>query len=165
MFGDGTTVDVDLKQARTYMKMAAESGEPYTMVEYATMLLQGEGGPKLAKEAVDVLTRAADNGDSTSKAFLGDYYISEYKYSMAKRWLEPAASDGDKQAQCSLGLLFYKGLGVKQRYLNLVHAIYGISDDNAFKLFKKSSDQHVCSIVSPPSLAARTCAVLFGVYA
>jgi hypothetical protein len=68
------------------------------------------------QDAVELLTPAADDGDTEAALFLGNLYLYgrgiAHDFPAARKWLELAAEDGRAEAMYNLGAMYDKALGV-----------------------------------------------------
>ena len=84
-------------------------------------------------KAVQICSKAAENGDVTSQFNLGLMYSQglgvAQDYAQAVRWYTMAARQGYSEAQNNLGLMYSKGQGVIQDYAQ------------AFRWYKSAAEQ------------------------
>lgn len=83
----------------------------------------------IAPEALRCITEAAEGGDLESQKCLmrlyqfgeGDIEEDEEEYAY---WAERAAENGDAEAMCKIGDMYYKGRGVKQNYKKALYWLH-----------------------------------------
>jgi localization factor PodJL len=101
--GGGKGVTIDLVESRTWMKRAAQAGDPRGMHSYSMFLFQGVGGPVDGHEAMTWLVKAADLGFVDSQFNVARLYeIGEggvpVDLVQAFKWYLIASRAGDGEA-------------------------------------------------------------------
>ncbi|HUO44248.1 MAG TPA: tetratricopeptide repeat protein [Burkholderiales bacterium] len=76
-------------------------------------LLAALAGTAPAQDMDNLKARAA-SGDKTAMRTLADAYFENQDFAQAIPWYEKAAKGGDRKAQTSLGLIYYRGYGVEK---------------------------------------------------
>jgi uncharacterized protein len=111
--GDG--VPQDNAQTALWLSKAADQGLLPAMVELAYWDLQPEHGSNV-DAAIGWYKKAAEQGDATSQAALGDILASEklgrLDYPQALDWYRKAADQGDRNGEFGLGRRYFLGQGV-----------------------------------------------------
>lgn len=86
-----------------------------------------------ADDTIDMLTKAAKNGNATAQYNLGAFYYLGIKvprnYTEAARWFEKSAAQDNPLAKGLLGVMYFKGQGVQQDY------------EKAYILLQQSADR------------------------
>ncbi|MBK6897594.1 MAG: sel1 repeat family protein [Alphaproteobacteria bacterium] len=87
------------------------------------MLYYGLGTEKNEKEAFDIFTRCANQGNAEARYHLGKIYYGGAKdikrdFAMARTWFMSAAASGSKDALYYLGRMEYRGEGEKRDTLS-----------------------------------------------
>lgn len=87
-------------------------------------------------KAISLLLKAADGGDLTAQATLGDIFRKRKQWDLAFTWYQRAAVNGFSLARYNLGLLYYSRLGIPEtmsveesRYQALKWVLLGVSPD------------------------------------
>ncbi|WP_397385863.1 tetratricopeptide repeat protein, partial [Prosthecobacter sp.] len=98
------------------LRTRAEQGEVQAQRLLGQRLLNGDGVPKDAAEAVKWLRLAADHGDGRAQYLLGGAYFQGSGVAKdeiaALTWVRKAAAQGDPNAQFDLGEFYLRGVGV-----------------------------------------------------
>ncbi len=58
--------------------------------------------------------------------------FAQKKYDLALKYCQPAAEQGDPEAQYNLGFMYYYGIGVRQNYTK-AKEYYGLACDNKYQ--------------------------------
>ncbi|MFV0340720.1 MAG: SEL1-like repeat protein [Parachlamydiaceae bacterium] len=108
-FGSMPGIPKDMKLSRHYFQLAAERNNAVAQLEYADLLENGLGGPKLLGEAKHWYERSAQQNHLPSLFCLG-CYIAEHEHDTAGAipYYERAASQGFLPALIALGVIYYK---------------------------------------------------------
>ncbi len=122
--------DKDYGQSFDYSKKAAEKGNLYTMTYIGYYYAEGKGVEKNLEQAQKWYTIPAERKIRTAMNNLGMLHYDAKKYSEAKKWFEKAAMKDDGNSICSLGVMYYSGLGVQQDY------------DQSLSWFEKALDKN-----------------------
>lgn len=59
------------EEAKTWLKQAADAGQPLAMANYGQQVLNGDGFPQNTQQGVDLLTRARDKGEPSAWLYFG----------------------------------------------------------------------------------------------
>lgn len=108
--------DGQLKTARAAFERLAQQGVPAALYNLAVMHLRGEMPRSSARQALRLMTRAADAGFVTAMAGLADLYEMGARgvpvnAERAQHWLQRAAEAGSVDSQLALGTAHYLGSG------------------------------------------------------
>lgn len=117
----GLYVQADISKAIGYYKIAADNDYPQSQYRLGRLLIDGLfGAPKDEKTAIDLLERAAQQGNYNAMEDLG---ICAYKGSgmpvdieRARMLFEKSAKEGLPQSQYNFALMNYQGEGGPQNY-------------------------------------------------
>lgn len=109
----------DFKEAKRYLFMAAEVGNPKAQYEYAMRCEQGKGEYKKNYDTAEHwFKQSARRGYIKAQNHLGYYYHNgkcvERNYIDAFYWWKQAAKQGDAEAQYNLSVCYKNGDGVEQ---------------------------------------------------
>lgn len=74
-------------EARRQYAIAVATGDPVDETNYATMLIEGMGGPIEERKAIELLTDAAQKGQVEARFALGELAFKRGDYDQARRWL------------------------------------------------------------------------------
>ena len=125
------TKEPSLEKATQYFAKAAQKGNAEGMYNLALGLIEGAGINKDPQAGLALLEKAANMpafdknnipviGVAESQFALGDYYENgifvKRNIETAIFWYEKASENGFKTAPNNLGVLYYKGMGVKVDY-------------------------------------------------
>ncbi|MFO1151435.1 MAG: tetratricopeptide repeat protein [Alsobacter sp.] len=117
-FLDGLGVERDPAMGLSWLRVAAEAGDPVGMRNLAAALFQGLGGPEDPVQAFDWYRRAAEAGDVDAMDMLswmmleGDAVPADH--SGAREWAARAAAAGHGASMTRLGLIHHHALGVER---------------------------------------------------
>ena len=107
------------------------------------MYFDGQGVRKNMKQAARWFTKAAEQGNVGSQAFLGLMYSEgqgvPQDYKQAVKWHTKAAKQGSAISQYDLALKYYHGNGVLQDYTKS-HKWFNLAAANGYELGKKYRD-------------------------
>src|SRR6266446_3045837 len=105
----------DYATARRVFEGLADKNDPAGEIWLAHLYQEGLGIAPDARQAVTLLTKAADAGSAEAAGRLGKLYLDGdgvlQDVGAAQSWLTHAAQAGDVAAQRELGLLYENGLG------------------------------------------------------
>lgn len=109
------------KQALAQFRQAADQGNRLAQFDYAMMLLNGEGGAKVApQEAAQWLHKAAQAGMSQAQFLYGkmfdDGYVVNKSIKDANFWYGKAAEQGHIEAEAAMANEYFIGRGVPLDY-------------------------------------------------
>ena len=117
LYHRGEGVQQDDGQAVLWLTKAADQGLLPAMIELAKWNLQPEHGNNI-DAAIGWCRKAADKGDATAQAVLGDIFSDEklgrQNYSQAVLWYRKAAEQGQREGEFGLGSRYLLGQGVLQ---------------------------------------------------
>lgn len=131
-------------EALKWLRKSAELGDAQGQVEYGNMFEWGKGVEVDFSEARRWYQKAADQGYEMGTKHLkwlaegttlkriyiwGANAFNEGNYSEALKWIRPAAREGSADAQCLLGYMYERGLGVAEDM------------SEALKWYRKASEQ------------------------
>jgi TPR repeat protein len=109
-----------------WLLQAAEQGDAEAQLWLGVAYERGSFGATNAVEALKWYRKAAEGGDPDAQVVLGQEYEDgegvEQNYQLAAEWYRKAAEHvpnlgGAGQGSCRLGLLYMRGLGVPQDYV------------------------------------------------
>ena len=107
---------LDPARGEQYLRLAVSKGDAKAAFELGELLYAGQGLPKNEKEAVALITQAAEAGYDVAQTMLGVLRLTAYSSGLtnspeeALHWLERAAAQGEQQGMYYLGL-FYAEMG------------------------------------------------------
>jgi TPR repeat protein len=111
--------------ARKTFERLAREGVPAAHYDLAVMHLRGELPQASNKEAVRLMTFAAEHGFVTAMVDLGRLYetriVGAPDLAEANRWYLRAAQAGSVDAQSALGTAYYLGRGAPKDYAQAAH--------------------------------------------
>lgn len=122
------------EESISLLKEGVSLGNRPCMTAYGILLTEGHGVVKDEQRGKDILQLAADMGDLTAAAVIGEAYLRgdllEKNYDLAKYWLIKAAVRG------------YRNDGVDQYLRSLLseEELDQISNDNYFEFYRKAAD-------------------------
>lgn len=76
----------------------------------------------ILREVSRATFKAAEGGGVKEKLRHGGILLSLRDYSLAMEWFLGLAKQGNPDAQCVLGMMYYQGMGVPQNYTNFVES-------------------------------------------
>lgn len=84
---------------------------------------------EITPEIVNCVTEAAEGGNLESQKYLMELYrfgkgYIESDYEEYAYWAERAAENGDAEAMCKIGNMYYDGRGVKQNYKKALYWLH-----------------------------------------
>jgi uncharacterized protein len=113
----GEGLPQDDAQATLWLTKAADQGLLPAMLELARWDLRPEHGGNV-DAAIGWYKKAADLGDSSAQAILGDIFADQkfgrLDYSQAVNWYRKAAEQGQREGEFGLGARYLLGQGVPQ---------------------------------------------------
>jgi len=109
---DGVDVERDLREARRWLRPAADRGEPRAQTSLG-LIYSLQGNPSAAE---DWYRRAADQGIAMAQHNLANLYQVWRDYDRAMRWYRRAADQGFMPAQVGIGFLYESGWGIQQNF-------------------------------------------------
>jgi TPR repeat protein len=101
----------DWQTALKLLQPLADQGNARAQHEIGSMYADGRGVKQNIGTAIKWWHRAADQGNKFAL-----FTLDHLDYKAVLKPLEPLADQGDPDAQCALGEMYEKGLGVKQDY-------------------------------------------------
>lgn len=106
----GVGVDQDYEKSYHYYALSAKQSNLTSMVNMASLLLNGQGVQRDEIKAVELLTIAADKGNIGAYTSLGSYHFGKNNIIEAIKWLSLAALSDNKHpgvfaAQYRLGCI------------------------------------------------------------
>lgn len=116
MYESGDGVELSVDEAFRWMRLAASSNSVVALSSLGSMYALGKGTPKSDDKAIECWKRAADGGYAVGMTNLGNYYTRNKNYAEALGWLQKAVEKNEPFAMCTLGSLYWRGLGVEQSY-------------------------------------------------
>lgn len=123
----GYGVARDAIEAEKWYRLAAEQGLAESQT--ALGLYYRYQDPEAA---VELLTRAAEQGDALAQAALADiYYLGDgvsQDYAKAAKWSRLAAAQGDVGSQERLGDMYLRGRGVPQDYAEAANWFHKVAE-------------------------------------
>lgn len=122
--------DRDAENACLWYEAAADRDSNEACFLLGEHYESGEGVERNMKQAVEYFERAAKNGYAAAQSKLGYIYKTDKEFLNPERslyWNNKAASGGDMQALCNLGLSYEFGVGVEK------------DEEKAFNLYKQSA--------------------------
>lgn len=120
----------DSEAACMWYEEAADKGSNEACFLLGEHYESGEGVERNMKQAVEYFEKAAKNGYAAAQSKLGYIYKTNEEFLNPERslyWNSKAASGGDMQALCNLGLSYEFGVGVDK------------NANKAFELYKQSA--------------------------
>lgn len=137
---------VDEKEAFSWLREAAESGNPDAMFELGSCYDRGWAVKSNKEGAFHVendfekacywYQKAAESNNSRAMLYLGELYSEgrgvQQSHSEAFKWYMKAAECGDPEAMLNLGIAYEEGLDVERNY------------GEAFKWYQKASEPEYC---------------------
>ena len=152
MYHSGLGVEKNLGEAVKLYKKAAEQGIPDAQCSLGNMYEYGQGVNSNYTEAVKWYKKAAEQGNEraikklqslqlqtnkngSTQMSAEEMFNKGWSYDQAKDyrnafiWYKKAAEQGNPEAQCNLGNMYYLGQGIAQNYTE------------AFKWYKKAAEQ------------------------
>lgn len=107
---NGTGTPQDAGEAKKWLALADSNGNQKTGLALAMLTLQNEGKAAAEKE----FDKVAEKGDAPMKASIGSIYRTVYHNPpKAFLWTKQAAELGDADAQCALGVAYWKADGTE----------------------------------------------------
>ncbi len=122
-------LSADQKYSDELLKKA-ESGDSTAQRNLGSCYYFGLGTEKDVSKAIELLEKAAAQGDIKAQSKLGSLYLKEQKYDKAYFWFKKASDSGDAHAMNNLGSLYNSGLGVQK------------NEKEGFILHQKSAEQN-----------------------
>jgi len=117
LYHRGEGLPQDDTQATLWLTKAADQGSLPAMLELAKWDLRPEHGSNV-DAAIVWLRKAAELGDATAQAELGDIFadqkLGHVDYSQAVIWYRKAADQGQREGEFGLGARYLLGQGVPQ---------------------------------------------------
>jgi TPR repeat protein len=117
-YGQGTGLEQDFFNARTWASRAASQGDPWAMRIMGLIYFEGLGVEANHWRAVDYFRRAADAGEMNAQFNLGVIYyegkFAQQSYDKALMLYKRSADQGNAKAQHNLGLMLANGIGTTQ---------------------------------------------------
>lgn len=116
---DATALAIEARESRDYSKMveyatqSAEAGNPVGMNILAVALAKGNGVEVDTHKALDWLKHSAEKGFDLGCVNYAMLLKNQEDYTEALSWLRKAADLGNADAMTKLGMMHYKGEGVK----------------------------------------------------
>lgn len=108
----------DVQAGVSWIRRAAEGGNPYAALKLANAYAEGVGVAPDAAKAVAWWKRAAQAGNVEAKYRLGKAYLEGKEApqddAKAAAWLKQAADEGNADAQYLLGRMYHEGYAVVQ---------------------------------------------------
>jgi hypothetical protein len=105
-YARGIWVKRDVAEAATWLRLASEDGVDAAGLVLAALLLRGEAEPAYPSEALDLLARAAAQGNADAEYNLGVCHrrglLTPSDLDEAARWYRRAAARGQPSAQLAL---------------------------------------------------------------
>lgn len=120
LYEKGMGTEPDLNKAIELYEIAIASDDMNAMYHLSVMILDKRHPSTTdTKRALDLLRRAAIEGHAESQGLMGDlYYYGQHGlpqyYPLAVAWYANAAILGHESCLYKLGMMYYKGEGVKQ---------------------------------------------------
>ncbi len=118
--GDGAFDDLQLalEEATKYYRIAFERGSLRGKAGYGRAILLGLGAPQDKARAIELLTEAADAGDSLAQRVLGDSYARGFGVRQdpkaAFHWYKLSSENGLRSGQCDHAVCLLEGFGCQQ---------------------------------------------------
>lgn len=107
---NGTGTHRDAGEAKKWLTLADSNGHQQTGLAQAMLTLQNEGKSAAEQE----FDKVAEKGDAHTKAAIGSIYRTIYHNPpKALFWTKQAAQLGDPDAQCALGVAYWKADGTE----------------------------------------------------
>lgn len=105
---NGTGTPKDPAESRKWFDKAGDSNNPQVALLKAISLMESEGKARAEKE----FDQLAQSGDARTKAIVAEIYRTRFE-SPEKTffWMKQAAESGDPDAQCAVGVLYWKATG------------------------------------------------------
>lgn len=105
---NGTGTPKDPAESRKWFDKAGSGNTPQVALFKAISLMESEGKARAEKE----FDQLAQSGDARTKAIVAEIYRTRYE-SPEKTffWMKQAADAGDPDAQCAVGVLYWKATG------------------------------------------------------
>lgn len=133
----GWGVDMDLKQAYTWYKKAADQQQPASYNAIGNLYRTGNGVKQDAKEALRWYQLGADAGNAQAMLNVGNcYYFGmgvEKDLAKAVNWWQQSADKGNAYAMAQMGDCYYSGFGVERDL------------DKAIECFSQAANKNVSS--------------------
>ncbi|OCP35531.1 tetratricopeptide repeat protein [Ensifer sp. LC163] len=125
-FAEGLGVPQDRELARTWLRLAADAGDPVGERNYAAFHMRGvDGADGDYGIAADYYRRAAEKGDAPAQDMLSwmllEGEIMTPDPAEARRWAERAAEAGIASSMTRLGMLYHNASGVERNPEKAVH--------------------------------------------
>jgi len=115
------TVEDDYQHALAGYELAAKSGDSVGQFNAGLIYAKGKGRPVDFAKAVDMYTKAAEQGHIQAMVQLGDVYLNGlHDQEKALDWYKKAADLGDRDALYQLGLLSETGVATGLDYSEAV---------------------------------------------
>lgn len=111
-YEEGEGVPANAATAVTYYKQAADLGDPAAMTTLGYCYDAGIGVAPDKATSVEYYSQAASAGDCEAQMMLGMESFEKGDYQRAKVYLQAAATQGEVEAQYTLGYMYANGLGV-----------------------------------------------------
>ncbi|QQZ27847.1 sel1 repeat family protein [Thiothrix subterranea] len=134
----GIGIDQDYEKSYYYYALSAKQSHLTSMVNMASLLINGYGVQRDETKAVELLTIAADKGDIGAYTSLGSYHWSKNNTAEAIKWFSLAALDnkhpGAFAAQYRLGCIEeLRSQGLIPKYWLQAKAWYQLAAKNGHK--------------------------------
>lgn len=117
-FAGGLGVERNDALAFTWLKLAADGGDPAGMRNLAAAYFQGQGTPVDPVEALVWYRKAADLGDAQAQDMaswmLVEGELVAADYGAARTYAEQAANAGIPAAMTRMGMIFHNALGIER---------------------------------------------------
>ena len=119
-YAHGRGVEVDLREAAKWYRLAAEQGDAVAQSRLSQMYAKGTGVRRNPREALKWLRSAAMAGNADSQTQLAQVLYQgdgvEKNLAEAAFWFRRSAEQGVQEAQEMLGRMFFLGEGVPQDF-------------------------------------------------
>lgn len=104
------------EQAIYWYELAAKQNHIGALTRLGWCYRYGRIVEKNVNKGMEYYQRAAELGFSLAQLRMGDFYTDNKDYAQAFNWYLKAAENGENEAQNSLGVCYYFGLGTKEDY-------------------------------------------------
>jgi TPR repeat protein len=139
-YARGLLVDVNMRESVKFLKLSAEQGFAKAQFDLALKYDNGEEGTiKNLKRAVQLYSEAADQGYAKAMWNLAIKYDKgegvKRNKAMAVKLYVGAADAGERDAQCSVGNMFYEGSTLPKSLQKALHYLQLAAKQDSIKAF------------------------------
>lgn len=124
----------------SYLNYSIENGNCEALHYYCRMLIDGTLIDKDIEKAYELLENDEDQDSSANRLLRGLICLQEEDYEKARIFFDKGSKGGNGEAMYQLGMLYYKGLGVRKDKIK-ANKLFELAKKNNFVILENNTEE------------------------